>query len=142
MGQLIVTNAPTSFTTIWAVIKLWLSLHTLDKISTLGTNQYHTVLLDLVMCKKLPALLGGTCMCDRGCMLSNAGPWMYDRHAKCCALWLSGELAASGMPWPSFSDEENTSYDPSRYRSIHHSILKRLQCKSDQSTSGVSQEFS
>jgi CRAL/TRIO domain len=142
MGQLIVTNAPTSFTTIWAVIKLWLSPHTLDKISILGANQYHAVLLNLVLRGKLPALLGGTCMCDGGCMLSNAGPWMYDRHAECCALWLSGELTTSGMPRPSFSDEENISYDPSRYRSIRRGILERLQRKSDRSTSGVSREFS
>jgi CRAL/TRIO domain len=101
MGKLIVINAPTSFTAIWAVTKPWLSPRTLDKISILGANQYHAVLLDLVPRENLPASLGGTCACDGGCALSNAGPWMDDRRAERRALWLSGELAAPGMPWPS-----------------------------------------
>jgi CRAL/TRIO domain len=101
MGQLIVINAPTSFTAICAVIRPWLSPRTLDKISILGANQYHAVLLDLVPRENLPASLGGTCTCDGGCALSNAGPWTDDRRAERCALWLSGELATPGMPWPS-----------------------------------------
>jgi hypothetical protein len=32
-------------------------------------------------------------------VLSNVGPWMDDRHAECCVLWLSGELATPSMPW-------------------------------------------
>ncbi|KAI0251676.1 hypothetical protein BJV78DRAFT_417451 [Lactifluus subvellereus] len=38
----------------------------------------------------------------------------------------------------SFSDEENVSYEPSRYKSIRRGILERLQRGSDRSTSGVS----
>jgi hypothetical protein len=66
MGQLIILNAPTSFTTIWSMIKPWLAPRTLDKISILGANQpdQHTTLLDLVSPENLPVALGGTCTCS------------------------------------------------------------------------------
>jgi len=66
MGQLIIMNAPTSFTTIWSMIKPWLAPRTLDKISILGTNQpdQHATLLDLVSPENLPVALGGTCTCS------------------------------------------------------------------------------
>lgn len=65
MGQLIIMNAPTSFTTIWSMIKPWLAPRTLDKISILGANQpdQHATLLDLVSPENLPVALGGTCTC-------------------------------------------------------------------------------
>ena len=107
MGQLIIINAPTCFTAIWAVIKPWLSPRTLDKITILGMANppnHHAALLDLVPPENLPASLGGTCTCEgaRGgsCALSNAGPWMDDARAERRARWLSGELAAPGVPWP------------------------------------------
>ncbi|KAH9063994.1 CRAL-TRIO domain-containing protein [Lactarius vividus] len=78
MGQMLVINAPTSFTAIWSIIKPWLSPRTLDKITVLGTNQHHTILHDLVPPENLPAALGGTCT----------------------ARWLRGEIAAPGVPWP------------------------------------------
>ena len=40
----------------------------------------------------------------------------------------------------SFSDEEDVSHDPSRYKSIRRSILERLQRSSDRTTSGVSRD--
>jgi len=64
MGQLIIVNAPTSFTTIWSMIKPWLAPRTLDKISILGANQ-HATLLDLVSPENLPVAFGGTCTCSR-----------------------------------------------------------------------------
>ena len=103
MGQLIIVNAPTCFTAVWAVIKAWLSPRTLDKISILGAanpHHHHAALLDLVPPENLPASLGGTCTCDGGCALSNAGPWMDDARSKRRARWLSGELAAPGVMWP------------------------------------------
>ena len=102
MGQMLVINAPTSFTAIWTIIKPWLSPRTLEKISVLGTDQYHAVLQDLVPPENLPTFLGGTCTCDSargGCTLSNAGPWMVGR-AERRASWLRGEIAAPGVPWP------------------------------------------
>jgi CRAL/TRIO domain len=66
MGQLIIVNAPTSFTAIWSMIKPWLAPRTLDKISILGANQpdQHATLLDLVAPENLPVALGGTCTCS------------------------------------------------------------------------------
>jgi CRAL/TRIO domain len=65
MGQLIIINAPTSFTAIWSAIKPWLAPRTLDKITFLGANQtdQHAALLDLVSPENLPVALGGTCTC-------------------------------------------------------------------------------
>lgn len=103
MGQMLVINAPTSFTAIWSIVKPWLSPRTLDKISVLGANQHHAILHDLVPPENLPAALGGTCTCDPargGCALSNAGPWMDDGRAERRARWLRGEIAAPGVPWP------------------------------------------
>ena len=66
MGQLIIVNAPTSFTAIWSMIKPWLAPRTLDKILILGANQpdQHATLLDLVAPENLPTALGGTCTCS------------------------------------------------------------------------------
>ena len=74
MGQLIIMNAPTSFTTIWSMIKPWLAPRTLDKISILGANQpdQHATLLDLVSPENLPVALGGTCTCTCSCSSPDA----------------------------------------------------------------------
>jgi hypothetical protein len=103
MGQMIIINAPTSFTAIWTVVKPWLSPRTLDKITVLGTNtnQHHAALRDLVAPENLPVTLGGTCTCDGahgGCVLSNAGPWMDEGRSERRASWLRGEIAAPGVP--------------------------------------------
>jgi len=69
MGQLIIINAPTSFTAIWSMIKPWLAPRTLDKVTILGTNnpeQHAALLLDLVPPENLPVALGGTCTCTHG----------------------------------------------------------------------------
>ena len=103
MGQMLVINAPASFTAIWTIVKPWLSPRTLDKISVLGIDQHHAILRDLINPENLPTALGGTCTCDPargGCVLSNAGPWMDDGRAARRARWLRGEIAAPGVPWP------------------------------------------
>lgn len=66
MGQLIIINAPTSFTAIWSMIKPWLAPRTLDKISILGASQpdQRATLLDLVSPENLPVAFGGTCTCS------------------------------------------------------------------------------
>ena len=104
MGQMLVINAPVSFTAIWTIVKPWLSPRTLEKISVLGTDQHQTILQDLISPENLPVALGGTCTCDGarssgGCALSNAGPWM-DGRAERRARWLRGEIAGPGVPWP------------------------------------------
>lgn len=75
MGQLIIINAPTSFTAIWSMIKPWLAPRTLDKVTILGTNnpeQHTALLLDLVPPENLPAALGGTCTCTYGASVATS----------------------------------------------------------------------
>jgi hypothetical protein len=80
MGQLVIINAPSSFTIIWNVIKPWLSKETVAKIDILG-HDYKSMLLDLVDADSLPALFGGECTCEGlgGCEMSGAGPWLDGR---------------------------------------------------------------
>ena len=75
MGQLIIINAPTSFTAIWSMIKPWLAPRTLDKVTILGTNpeQHTALLLDLVPSENLPTALGGTCTCTYGPSVATSG---------------------------------------------------------------------
>jgi len=80
MGKLAVINAPSTFTTIWSVVKAWLAKETAEKVEILGSN-YKDVLLDLVDAENLPSSLGGSCTCSEvgGCQLSGAGPWQEGR---------------------------------------------------------------
>lgn len=80
MGQLVIINAPSSFTVIWNVIKPWLSKETVAKVDILGSD-YKRVLLDVVDADSLPTSLGGECTCEGlgGCELSGAGPWQTER---------------------------------------------------------------
>jgi hypothetical protein len=83
MGQLLIINAPSSFTFIWGIIKPWLAKETVEKVDILGSN-YREVLLDVVDAENLPEILGGTCTCEGegGCDLSGAGPWMIERKER------------------------------------------------------------
>ncbi|KAI0051148.1 CRAL/TRIO domain-containing protein [Auriscalpium vulgare] len=100
MGQLVVINAPSSFTAIWSIIKPWLSAQTVAKISIYGQDYKHA-LLDLVDAENLPESLGGKCNCVHvgGCHIGNEGPWMVGR-AERRARWLRGELDRPGVQWP------------------------------------------
>jgi hypothetical protein len=83
MGQLLIINAPSSFTFIWGIIKPWLAKETVEKVDILGSN-YREILLDVVDAENLPEILGGTCTCkgEGGCELSGAGPWMDERKER------------------------------------------------------------
>lgn len=83
MGQLLIINAPSSFTFIWGFIKPWLAKETIEKVDILGSN-YRDVLLDVVDVENLPEILGGKCTCEGegGCELSGAGPWMDERKER------------------------------------------------------------
>jgi hypothetical protein len=83
MGQLVIINAPSSFTFIWSIIKPWLSKETVEKVDIFGKD-YKEVLLQIVDADNLPTSLGGNCTCSSagGCELSSAGPWMEERLTK------------------------------------------------------------
>ncbi|KAF8510071.1 CRAL-TRIO domain-containing protein [Hysterangium stoloniferum] len=83
MGQLVVINAPATFTIIWTVIKPWLAPETVAKIDILGSD-YTDTLLKHVDAENLPESLGGTCTCEGlgGCRVSSAGPWLDGRVYK------------------------------------------------------------
>lgn len=93
LGKVAVINAPSTFTVIWNVVKLWLSKETAAKVDILGSD-YKDVLLDLVDPENLPSSLGGTCICAEAgrCQLSGAGPWQEGR-----AGWGPKAQAAQGL---------------------------------------------
>ena len=98
MGQLLIINAPASFTVIWAAIKPLLSSDTLRKVNILGSDYEHA-LTDLIPAENLPKQFGGQCTCsgEGGCAFSNAGPWMDGREER-RRKWLAGELDRPGVP--------------------------------------------
>jgi hypothetical protein len=99
MGQLIIINAPTSFTAIWSMIKPWLAPRTLDKITILGTNspdQHTALLLDLVSPENLPASLGGTCTCTCTCASTTSSSTRGDDRDSESSGSDSGESDSSG----------------------------------------------
>jgi hypothetical protein len=74
MGKFYIINAPWAFSAVWAVIKPWLDEVTVSKIDILGSG-YKEKLLEQIPKENLPKDLGGTCECEGGCSMSDAGPW-------------------------------------------------------------------
>jgi len=74
MGRFYMINAPWGFSTVWNIIKGWLDPVTQAKIKILGSS-YQKDLLENIDADALPSDLGGTCKCEGGCSLSDAGPW-------------------------------------------------------------------
>lgn len=74
MGKFYIINAPFMFSTVWGFIKPWLDEVTVAKISILGSD-YKGKLLEQIPKENLPVEYGGTCKCEGGCSLSDAGPW-------------------------------------------------------------------
>ncbi|WRT66105.1 uncharacterized protein IL334_003058 [Kwoniella shivajii] len=74
MGNMFIINAPYLFSTVWSLIKPWLDEATVRKIHILGKS-YKAELQQYISPENLPSDLGGTCKCQGGCSMSDAGPW-------------------------------------------------------------------
>ena len=108
LGKLYLINAPWGFSSVFSVVKGWLDPVTVSKIHVLGSG-YQTELLAQVPKENLPKLFGGTCDCQGGCELSDAGPWQDPQWAK-PAKWESKSAVeqksgggGGGDPAPAYS---------------------------------------
>lgn len=81
LGKLYIINAPWGFSSIFSVVKSFLDPVTVNKIHVLGTGYQHEVLAQVPV-ENLPKEYGGTCECDEGCKLSDAGPWHDPKWTK------------------------------------------------------------
>ncbi|KAF8458220.1 putative phosphatidylinositol transporter [Kalaharituber pfeilii] len=74
LGKLYIINAPWGFASVFNIVKGFLDPVTVEKIHVLGSG-YQKDLLAQVPKENLPKEFGGTCECEGGCQLSDAGPW-------------------------------------------------------------------
>jgi len=74
MGRFYIINAPYIFTTVWSVVKGWLDPVTREKIQILGSN-FLSELSKQIPTENIPSIVGGSCQCPGGCLMSDAGPW-------------------------------------------------------------------
>jgi len=74
LGKLYIINAPWGFSGVFNMVKGFLDPVTVEKIHVLG-GKYQTELLAQIPAENLPKLFGGSCECEGGCELSDAGPW-------------------------------------------------------------------
>lgn len=81
LGKLYLINAPWGFSTVFSVVKGFLDPVTVQKIHVLGAG-YYTQLESQIPKENLPKAFGGLCECDKGCALSDAGPWQDAQWSK------------------------------------------------------------
>jgi len=74
LGKLYIINAPWGFSGAFNMVKGFLDPVTVEKIHVLGWK-YQPELLGQIPAENLPKLFGGSCECEGGCELSDAGPW-------------------------------------------------------------------
>ena len=71
LGQMLIVNAPMTFTTVWAVIKPWLDEKTREKIQLKGSD-YKKTLFKYCDEEQIPDFLGGKCTRP---LEDDFGPW-------------------------------------------------------------------
>jgi hypothetical protein len=81
LGKMYIINAPWGFSGVFSVVKKFLDPVTSAKIHVLGSG-YQKELLAQVPAENLPKAFGGSCQCEKGCQLSDAGPWWDAEWAK------------------------------------------------------------
>jgi len=81
LGKMYVINAPWGFSSVFGMVKKFLDPVTSAKIHVLGSG-YQTELLAQVPVENLPKAFGGKCECEKGCQLSDAGPWWDQQWAR------------------------------------------------------------
>eukprot|EP01083_Nonionella_stella_P177133 621763_1 len=77
LSQLFVINAPWLFTTVWAVIKLFISERNQQKVQIFGED-YMEELLKVIDIDQLPTFIGGEC--PKNCTRENF--WKCDEHER------------------------------------------------------------
>jgi hypothetical protein len=77
LGKLFVINSTMFQRGVWWVLSNLLDPVTVSKIQVLGSD-YKDTLLKHIPAENLPAMFGGSCQCEGGCELSDAGPWQED----------------------------------------------------------------
>lgn len=75
MGRFYIINAPWAFSTVWSIVRPWLDEVTVKKIDIVSSDKVKERLLTQIPAENLPVEFGGTCECEDGCSLSDAGPW-------------------------------------------------------------------
>lgn len=98
LGKLYLINAPWGFSSVFSVVKGFLDPVTVSKIHVLGSG-YQAELLKQVDKENLPVVVGGTCKCEGGCSLSDAGPWKDPEWVKPAA-------------WEKTADESTITNEP------------------------------
>jgi hypothetical protein len=81
LGKMYVINAPWGFSGVFSVVKKFLDPVTSAKIHVLGSG-YQKELMAQIPAENLPKAFGGKCECEKGCQLSDAGPWWDPQWAK------------------------------------------------------------
>ncbi|CAZ84665.1 unnamed protein product [Tuber melanosporum] len=99
LGKLYIINAPWGFSSAFSVVKAFLDPVTVDKIHILGSG-YQAELLKQVPAENLPVIFGGTCSCEGGCELSDAGPWQEKQYTETVVKPTTTTTAAAPEPAP------------------------------------------
>ena len=97
LGKLYLINAPWGFSSVFSIVKGFLDPVTVQKIHVLGSG-YQKELLAQVPKENLPTIFGGTCECDGGCAVSDAGPWQDPQWAKAPKWAQEGSSTITNQP--------------------------------------------